>query len=74
MATPYKKNYRGTEFTGVHRDTVIAAKVRGDFLTGGERYQLLKMTGREGDPTLPRDERVWGGLRAAPNSVIDFDD
>lgn len=73
MATPYKR-YSGTEYTGEFRDNMVAAKARGDFLTASERLQLLKTTGKEDDPTLPRDERVWDGLREAPNSVIDFDD
>lgn len=74
MARGYKGNYTGSEFTGDFRDNTVSAKNKGDHLNATERYRLLKLTGREDDPTRPHDTRVWDGLREAPNSVIDFDD
>lgn len=70
MANGYSR-YSGSEFTGDFRDNTISAKKRGDFLTAGERRRLLVMTGREDDPTLPHDTRVWDGLAPSPLSVID---
>lgn len=60
-----------TQFGGEFRSNTIPAKNKGDFLTGSQRLMLIKATGKEDDPTLERDRRVWLGLKKSPDSVID---